>query len=126
MKDSKGKKDSKTGYAKAGLPGIGAKMKEKVKELAEEQGLVFDGVWVFTAHALLKPHHQSCFVTSTLPFHKIFNFTQETGGSTKEVAHAARMPGMTSGVPSWIEKEVAAPWICWVGEGNQMQPGGGW
>lgn len=41
MKDSKGKKDSKTGYAKAGLPGIGAKMKEKVKELAEEQGLVF-------------------------------------------------------------------------------------
>jgi len=67
VKDSKGKKDSKTGYAKAGLPGIGAKMKEKVKELAEE-----------------------------------------TGGSTKEVAHAARMPGMTSGVPSWIEKEVAA------------------
>lgn len=35
VKDGKSKKDSKTGYAKAGLPGIGAKMKEKVKELAE-------------------------------------------------------------------------------------------
>lgn len=69
MKDSKGKKDSKTGYAKAGLPGIGAKMKEKVKELAEEQGLVFDGVWVFRAHALLKPHHQIllCDIKPSIP-----------------------------------------------------------
>lgn len=33
---------------------------------------------------------------------------QETGGSKKELAYAARMPGTTSGVPSWIEKEVAA------------------
>eukprot|EP00913_Durusdinium_trenchii_P032063 g30026.t1 len=65
--DDEKKKDSKSGYAKAGLPGIGAKMKEKVKELAEE-----------------------------------------TGGSTKEVAHAARMPGLTSGVPSWVQKEVEA------------------
>ncbi|CAL1144696.1 unnamed protein product [Cladocopium goreaui] len=67
VKDGKSKKESKTGYDKAGLPGIGAKMKEKVKELAEE-----------------------------------------TGGSKKELAHAARMPGTTSGVPSWIDKEVAA------------------
>ena len=35
---------------------------------------------------------------------------QETGGSKKELAHAARMPGTTSGVPSWIDKEVAATW----------------
>lgn len=35
VKDGKSKKESKTGYDKAGLPGIGAKMKEKVKELAE-------------------------------------------------------------------------------------------
>ena len=38
-------------------------------------------------------------------------FSQETGGSKKELAHAARMPGVTSGVPSWIDKEVAAPWL---------------
>ena len=35
VKDGKSKKESNTGYDKAGLPGIGAKMKEKVKELAE-------------------------------------------------------------------------------------------
>ena len=33
---------------------------------------------------------------------------QETGGSKKELAHAARMPGLTSGAPSWMEKEIDA------------------
>mmetsp|Transcript_35269 Transcript_35269/g.81327 ORF Transcript_35269/g.81327 Transcript_35269/m.81327 type:complete len:892 (+) Transcript_35269:118-2793(+) len=64
-----GKKDAsaKTGYSKAGLPGMAAKVKGKVKE-----------------------------------------FAAETGGSTKEAAHKARMPGLTSGAPSWMDKEMEA------------------
>lgn len=58
---------SKTGYSKAGLPGMAAKVKGKVKEFAEE-----------------------------------------TGGSTKEAAYAAKMPGLTSGAPSWMDKELEA------------------
>lgn len=33
---------------------------------------------------------------------------EETKGSTKEVAHAARVPAFTSGAPAWIQKEIEA------------------
>jgi len=60
-----GKKDEKGGYKKAGLIGVAAKVKGKVKDLKDQ-----------------------------------------TGGQVKELGHAARMPGLTGGAPSWIEKEM--------------------
>lgn len=37
---------------------------------------------------------------------KVKDLKEETGGQVKELGHAARMPGLTGGAPSWIEKEM--------------------
>jgi len=75
----------KGGYQHAGLPGVAAKMKGKVKDLQDE-----------------------------------------TGGDLKEVGHAARMPGFTSGAPYWVQKEVEArdemPKASPSGFGNEAPP----
>ena len=36
---------------------------------------------------------------------EVKDFQDETGGDLKELGHAARMPGFTSGAPGWVEKE---------------------
>eukprot|EP00933_Yihiella_yeosuensis_P070330 TRINITY_DN7814_c0_g2_i2.p1 TRINITY_DN7814_c0_g2~~TRINITY_DN7814_c0_g2_i2.p1 ORF type:complete len:938 (+),score=167.69 TRINITY_DN7814_c0_g2_i2:327-2816(+) len=36
---------------------------------------------------------------------KVKDLGTSTGGSAKELGHAAKMPGLTSGVPSWVAKE---------------------
>jgi len=37
---------------------------------------------------------------------KVKDFQEEAGGDLKELGHAARMPGFTSGAPGWVEKEI--------------------
>jgi len=39
---------------------------------------------------------------------KVKDIKEEAGGSKKEIAHSARIPGTTSGAPSWIQKELEA------------------
>eukprot|EP00441_Pelagodinium_beii_P047668 CAMPEP_0197625272 /NCGR_PEP_ID=MMETSP1338-20131121/4680_1 /TAXON_ID=43686 ORGANISM="Pelagodinium beii, Strain RCC1491" /NCGR_SAMPLE_ID=MMETSP1338 /ASSEMBLY_ACC=CAM_ASM_000754 /LENGTH=877 /DNA_ID=CAMNT_0043195631 /DNA_START=22 /DNA_END=2655 /DNA_ORIENTATION=+ len=39
---------------------------------------------------------------------KVKDIKDEAGGSKKEIAHAARIPGTTAGAPSWISKELDA------------------
>jgi len=39
---------------------------------------------------------------------KVKDLRKSTGGSTKELGHSARVPGLSSGAPSWIEKEFEA------------------
>ena len=45
----------------------------------------------------------------TQPLHyptsaEVKDLQEETGGDLKEVGHAARMPGFTSGAPYWVQK----------------------
>ena len=51
---------------------------------------------------------------TTQPLHyptsaQVKDLQEETGGDLKEVGHAARMPGFTSGAPYWVQK------VGWVG-----------
>lgn len=39
---------------------------------------------------------------------KMKDLKRATGGAGKEIAHSARMPGTTTGAPSWIQKEFEA------------------
>ena len=49
---------------------------------------------------------------------QVKDLQEETGGDLKEVGHAARMPGFTSGAPYWVQKVGwVGRWIGGIGEG---------